>query len=149
MDIQLVQNVVNLLIMSILSVEDIKRKEIRAFIVIPFIFIGALLAFIEYKLSDIFIIFGFFIVMIIFFFIADKGIGFGDVLTILGLSLWAGIKTMMVIFVFSMGLLWIVSVVWLIMSKVLNKKKAKDIKIAFIPFLFLGLVVSMILEQKF
>ena len=147
MDIHLALNVLNLLILLILAVEDLKTKRISVCITLIYVAAGFVGGCIYYGGIDIvltLILGGVFILVSGF---SQEKIGYGDSLTILGFGLWRGLFGMLQgLFVGSL-LSGICSVCYILRCRLKGKSFDKDKRIAFIPFLLLGAILGVICEE--
>lgn len=149
MDIRHVQIAVSVLLMIILSVLDIKRKAVPAILVIIYLVIGIFFEILWGRWTDMFLTSLPGLLMIVLSFLSGEKIGYGDGITTCALGIWVGIGTTIVTLVVGMLSIGLVASSWIIIRKVRRLKVDGSERIPFIPFLLLGLAVSIIGEKAF
>lgn len=146
MVIQLVQNVVSLILIGILSLQDIRYKQLKGIVLIPFAVLGFIMRLIASGIFTSLIASIPGLLLILFSLLTDEKLGYGDGITILGLCLWLNIGSAMRVLMTSMSLLVLTSLILIIALKISRKNKVKDIRLPVIPYILAGLVVMFIFE---
>jgi len=140
MDIHHVQNVVSLIIMSVLSGQDIREKEIKAVVVWPFLIAGIAIALTSDSFFNIVLSAIPGILLILLGKLSYEQIGLGDGITVLALGIWLGYSKIMLIIMIGTIVCGVFSVFYLLIKR---SRQCLKTQVAFIPFLLLGLVVSL------
>lgn len=143
MDILLVQNVVSLIVLFALSVEDIFKKEISAIVLFIYLSVGIVMgiwkgSYIEMILSSIPGL-----LMLSAGFLSGEKIGYGDGLSILALGIWIGAIPSIIATILGLLQTAIMALFYLVLCKTRKVQIDPQRQIPFIPFLLIGLVVSI------
>ncbi len=144
MDILHVQNVVSALVLLILSVQDIIKKEISAIIVAVYLLAGIFVGMVNNPIDDFVLSLLPGIAFGMLYFIAGKGMGIGDVLVVSALGIWLGLQNSLVLVTVGVAFLEIYVMASMLIMKIKTKRVDMESEIPFIPFLLIGLVVRMV-----
>lgn len=140
MDICPVQNAVSVLILSVLSGQDIKYKQISGYIVWIYTGIGILISLLFSGVFEAVLSAVPGILFILLGKLSYEQIGIGDGITILALGIWVGCQRILFIIILGTLLCGVLSIIMLLFN---TKENIREKRIAFIPFLLVGLVVSI------
>lgn len=144
MDILHVQNVVSALVLLILSVQDIIKKEISAVIVSVYLLAGILIGMVNNSVDVLVLSLIPGIAFGMLYFIAGKGMGIGDVLVVSALGIWLGLRNSLILVTVGVAFLEIYVMASMLIMKIKTKRVDLESEIPFIPFLLIGQVVRMI-----
>lgn len=144
MDILHVQNVVSALVLLILSVQDIIKKEISAVIVSVYLLAGILIGMVNNSVDVLVLSLIPGIAFGMLYFIAGKGMGIGDVLVVSALGIWLGLQNSLILVTVGVAFLEIYVMASMLIMKIKTKRVDLESEIPFIPFLLIGQVVRMI-----
>ncbi len=144
MDILHVQNVVSALVLLILSVQDIIKKEISAVIVSVYLLAGILIRMVNNSVDVLILSLIPGIAFGMLYFIAGKGMGIGDVLVVSALGIWLGLRNSLILVTVGVAFLEIYVMASMLIMKIKTKRVDLESEIPFIPFLLIGQVVRMI-----
>lgn len=148
MDIQLVRNVLNGSILLILSIEDIKYKELSAVTVFLYILLGFMfwlaggigISELELLIPGI--------LMIAISFLSKEKIGYGDGLVVLGAMLFMGEMEGIHALICSFILVGIFSWGYMAAGLLSDEEAHSGINIPYIPFLFAGVGIYEIYRYQ-
>lgn len=143
MDIHHVQSAVSVLTLSVFSFWDIKHKYLYFGPVMVYLVLGAIIGLFNYPfpLYLLSILPG--ALTLLLSYVSGQKIGYGDGFTILALGIWVGFFRSVFAFIIGILLIGIASIVYIFVSKVRKQMVDYDMKLPFIPFLLVGLVVSI------
>lgn len=144
MDIQLVQNVVSLVVFLTLSIEDIFKKEISALVLYFYLATGIILGIIQGHIWEMVIASVPGLMLLLVGFISSEKIGYGDGLSILALGVWIGIWHSAIAIALGMLLAALIALGYILVCKLKRRMIDSHTRIPFIPFLYIGLVVSVV-----
>ena len=143
MDIPHVQNAVSLVVLFSLSVEDIFRKEISALVLFIYLSVGIVLGIWKGSCNEMILSSVPGLLFLAVGFLSGEKIGYGDGLSILALGIWVGVIPSIVATILGLLQTAIVSLFYLMFCKVRKVHIDFRKQIPFIPFLLVGLVVSI------
>ncbi len=143
MDIHHVQSAVSVLILSVFSFWDIKHKYLYFGPVMVYLVLGAIIGLFNYPLPLYLLSILPGALTLLLSFVSGQKIGYGDGFTILALGIWVGFFRSVFAFIIGILLIGIASIVYIFVSKVRKQMVDYDMKMPFIPFLLVGLVVSI------
>lgn len=136
MDIHHVRIAVSIAVMFILALEDIKRKEINACILYVYLSIGIVGALFNESILELVLSAVPGILFILLGKVSYEQIGYGDGFAVLALGIWLGTIPILKIIAISTFCCGVIALLLLIFRR-------KQKTIAFIPFLFLGMVMNL------
>lgn len=144
MDIYHVRVVASFVVMIVFSVLDIRRKEIPAIPLFIYLGTGIVFGLLNGYLNEMLLtsLPGLFLIMLSF--LSGEKIGYGDGITTCALGIWVGIDITMATLVVGMLSIGFMASVLIVRRRVKLHKGCDSERIPFIPFLLLGLAVSII-----
>ncbi len=143
MDIHHVQSAVSVLTLSVFSFWDIKHKYLYFGPVMVYLVLGAIIGLFNYPLPLYLLSILPGALTLLLSYVSGQKIGYGDGFTILALGIWVGFFRSVFAFIIGILLIGIASIVYIFVSKVRKQMVDYDMKMPFIPFLLVGLVVSI------
>lgn len=146
MDIPHVQNAVSLVVLFSLSVEDIFKKEISAVVLFIYLSVGIFLGILKGSCNEMILSSVPGLLVLAAGFLSGEKIGYGDGLSILALGIWIGVIPSIVATILGLLLTAIMGLFYLAFCKVRKLKIDFQKHIPFIPFLLIGMVVSICCE---
>lgn len=141
MVIVLARNVVSLLIMSVLTYQDLKKMMISKKIVYFYLIIGVVVgSYLETPLGTIIALIPGAALLLLSYLTGEK-IGYGDGLVVMALGAMMGIYTLAIIIIVGMVLLCFYSLGVAITSILIERHISAEYKIPLIPFIMAGMVM--------
>lgn len=138
-----VPSVVSICSLLIMSIQDIKRKEISLWLILVYVLSGIIASIFLYSMMDV--VFSLIpgALMLFLAFVSEEKIGYADGLISIGLGIWMGAEFSVIVIILSFGCVGAYSIVFILIEMIKKKGINVQKQLPFIPFLLGGLVMSI------
>lgn len=138
-----VPSVVSICSLLIMSIQDIKRREISLWLILVYVLSGIIASIFLYSVMDV--VFSLIpgALMLFLAFVSEEKIGYADGLISIGLGIWMGTELSVIVIVLSFGCVGAYSIVFILIEMIKKKGINLQKQLPFIPFLLGGLVMSI------